>query len=105
LRGLADAMGPVVERGHGVRAADTLSAIVTVTDDGGSSGRLRRDLGVLRPGDVRNCLAALTGNAVFERLLTQAIVNLIVATTTRTGLRVKAALDTRRQEPARPGPR
>jgi uncharacterized cofD-like protein len=70
LRGLADAMGPVVERGHGVRAADTLSAIVTVTDDGGSSGRLRRDLGMLPPGDVRNCLAALTGNAAFERLIT-----------------------------------
>jgi uncharacterized cofD-like protein len=63
-------MGPVAERGHGVRSADTLSAIVTVTDDGGSSGRLRRDLGMLPPGDIRNCLAALTGNAAFERLIT-----------------------------------
>jgi uncharacterized cofD-like protein len=36
-----------------------LTAIVTVTDDGGSSGRLRRELGMLPPGDVRNCLAAL----------------------------------------------
>ena len=36
-----------------------LTAIVAVTDDGGSSGRLRRDFGVLPPGDVRNTLAAL----------------------------------------------
>ena len=36
-----------------------LTAIVTVADDGGSSGRLRRELGVLPPGDVRNCLVAL----------------------------------------------
>ena len=38
---------------------DCLTAIVTVTDDGGSSGRLRRELGILPPGDVRNCLEAL----------------------------------------------
>src|SRR3990172_12633895 len=36
-----------------------LTAIVTVADDGGSSGVLRRELGVLHPGDVRNCIAAL----------------------------------------------
>jgi len=36
-----------------------LIAIVTVADDGGSSGRLRRELGILPPGDVRNCIAAL----------------------------------------------
>jgi uncharacterized cofD-like protein len=36
-----------------------LTAIVTVADDGGSSGRLRRDFGVLPPGDIRNCIAAL----------------------------------------------
>ena len=35
------------------------TAIVTLTDDGGSSGRLRRDLGMPPPGDVRNCLVAL----------------------------------------------
>lgn len=34
-------------------------AIVTMADDGGSSGRLRRELGIVPPGDVRNCLAAL----------------------------------------------
>jgi uncharacterized cofD-like protein len=37
-----------------------LSAIVTVTDDGGSSGRLREDLKMLPPGDLRNCLVALS---------------------------------------------
>ena len=37
-----------------------LTAIVTVADDGGSSGRLRRDFGVLPPGDIRNCLVALS---------------------------------------------
>ena len=36
-----------------------LTAIVTVADDGGSSGRLRREFNVLPPGDVRNCIAAL----------------------------------------------
>lgn len=40
-------------------ARDHLTAIVTVTDDGGSSGRLRRQLGILPPGDIRNCLVAL----------------------------------------------
>jgi uncharacterized cofD-like protein len=38
---------------------DQVTALVTVTDDGGSSGRLRRELRVLPPGDIRNCLAAL----------------------------------------------
>jgi uncharacterized cofD-like protein len=37
----------------------SLTAVVTVTDDGGSSGRLRAELGVLPPGDIRNCLVAL----------------------------------------------
>lgn len=40
-------------------SADQLVAVVTTTDDGGSSGRLRRDFGVIPPGDIRNCLAAL----------------------------------------------
>jgi uncharacterized cofD-like protein len=38
---------------------NNLTAIVTVADDGGSSGRLRRDLGILPPGDFRNCMVAL----------------------------------------------
>lgn len=37
-----------------------LTAVVTVSDDGGSSGRLRRELNMLPPGDVRNCLVALS---------------------------------------------
>ena len=45
-----------------------ITAIVTVADDGGSSGRLRREIGVLPPGDIRNCLAAL---AAEEKLLTE----------------------------------
>ncbi|NLW46462.1 MAG: YvcK family protein [Firmicutes bacterium] len=36
-----------------------LTAIVTVADDGGSSGRLRREFGILPPGDIRNCLVAM----------------------------------------------
>lgn len=36
-----------------------ITAVVTVTDDGGSSGRLRKDFGMLPPGDVRNCVSAL----------------------------------------------
>ena len=40
--------------------SDFLTAIVTVSDDGGSSGILRRELGVLPPGDFRNCVAALS---------------------------------------------
>src|SRR6476661_9180065 len=46
-----------------VRAADgalEITAVVTVTDDGGSSGRLRREFDVLPPGDIRNCLVALS---------------------------------------------
>jgi len=42
--------------------------VVTVTDDGGSSGRLRREFGVLPPGDIRNCIAALADD---EDLLTR----------------------------------
>lgn len=38
---------------------ESLTAVVTVTDDGGSSGRLREELKILPPGDIRNCLVAL----------------------------------------------
>jgi uncharacterized cofD-like protein len=41
------------------RYTSNLTAVVTVSDDGGSSGRLQKELGVLPPGDVRNCLVAL----------------------------------------------
>ena len=45
-----------------------LAAVVTVTDDGGSSGRLRKDFNMLPPGDLRNCMVALSEE---EDLLTQ----------------------------------
>lgn len=48
--------------------SSNITAIVTVADDGGSSGRLRREMGVLPPGDIRNCLAALADE---EKLLTE----------------------------------
>src|SRR5678815_188791 len=42
---------------------ENLSAIVTVSDDGGSSGRLRNELQMLPPGDIRNCMIALSEDA------------------------------------------
>ena len=51
---------PVLLRGMRDKVKD-LTAVVTVADDGGSSGRLRQELGVAPPGDVRNCLVALAG--------------------------------------------
>ena len=62
--------------GHGLAAllrglkaySHNITAVVTVADDGGSSGRLRRETGILPPGDIRNCLAALSTD---EALLAQ----------------------------------
>ena len=62
--------------GHGLatllrglkNASHNINAVVTVADDGGSSGRLRANFGILPPGDVRNCLAALSDD---EDLLAQ----------------------------------
>ena len=57
---------------RGLKAyTDNLSAIVTVADDGGSSGRLRRELGVLPPGDFRNCLVAMSDDESLVRELFQ----------------------------------
>ena len=61
--------------GHGLyaslsalrRVTRRLTAVVTVADDGGSSGRLRRELGVLPPGDLRMALAALCGDDEWGR--------------------------------------
>jgi len=66
----------VIGGGHGLATllrglkayTHNLTAVVTVADDGGSSGRLRKSLGILPPGDIRNCLAALSND---EALLTQ----------------------------------
>jgi uncharacterized cofD-like protein len=63
LSGIADAFD---ER---PRPISTLTGIVTVTDDGGSSGRLRREAGMLPPGDVRNCLVALAPDSPLKQLL------------------------------------
>jgi uncharacterized cofD-like protein len=60
--GLATMLRGLKEYSHNI------TAIVTVADDGGSSGRLRREVGILPPGDIRNCLAALSDD---EALLTQ----------------------------------
>ena len=54
---------------RGLKAyTDNITAVVTVFDDGGSSGRLRRELGILPPGDIRDCLVAL---AESEPLMTE----------------------------------
>lgn len=48
-----------------------ITAVVTVTDDGGSSGRLRRDFDILPPGDIRNCMTALSEDAALLSQLFQ----------------------------------
>ena len=50
------------------RYSANITAIVTVADDGGSSGRLQKQLGILPPGDIRNCLVALADS---EPLMTE----------------------------------
>jgi uncharacterized cofD-like protein len=60
LRGLKEAMFPEGSSWSMAEDRDRLTAIVTVADDGGSSGRLREAYGVLPPGDLRNCLLALS---------------------------------------------
>ncbi|WP_018656593.1 gluconeogenesis factor YvcK family protein [Actinomadura flavalba] len=73
MRGTVEGQSPKVVAlggGHGLyaslsalrRVTDRLTAVVTVADDGGSSGRLRAELGVLPPGDLRMALAALCGD-------------------------------------------
>lgn len=60
----------VLLRGLKVSGESHISAIVTVADDGGGSGMLRDDLGMLPPGDVRNCILALADEEdIMERLL------------------------------------
>src|SRR5215468_12080923 len=70
LRGLKELVarrtdGPIQKS----RPITDLTAIVTVTDDGGSSGRLRRENRILPPGDIRNCMVALSKDeALMSRL-------------------------------------
>jgi uncharacterized cofD-like protein len=66
----------VIGGGHGLSTllrglkayTHNLTAVVTVADDGGSSGKLRKSMGILPPGDIRNCLAALSND---ETMMTQ----------------------------------
>ena len=66
----------VIGGGHGLSTllrglkayTRNLTAVVTVADDGGSSGKLRETMGILPPGDIRNCLAALSND---EAMMTQ----------------------------------
>lgn len=73
-----DQAGPAVVAlggGHGLaatlealrRVTDRITAVVTVADDGGSSGRLREEFGVIPPGDLRMALAALCGDDTWGR--------------------------------------
>jgi uncharacterized cofD-like protein len=69
LRGLKHYVGQVVRAAAVQPTISRLTAVVTVTDEGGSSGRLRRDFRILPPGDIRNCLVALAEDeTLFARL-------------------------------------
>ena len=68
LRGLCSLLFAGTPRGHEDCVPDRLVAIVTTTDDGGSSGRLRRELGSIPPGDIRNCLAAIADRSLITEL-------------------------------------
>src|SRR3984957_16326189 len=57
--GLSTLLHGLKRYAHPQRDID-ITAVVTVTDDGGSSGRLRREFDVLPPGDIRNCMVALS---------------------------------------------
>jgi len=68
LRGLKEYVARRKEERARLPISD-LAAVVTVTDDGGSSGRLRREYRVLPPGDIRNCMVALSKDeALLSRL-------------------------------------
>ncbi|MEZ5400890.1 MAG: uridine diphosphate-N-acetylglucosamine-binding protein YvcK [Bryobacteraceae bacterium] len=63
LRGLKEYVPPTSAFGESTPARlphIEITAVVTVTDDGGSSGRLRREMDILPPGDIRNCMVALS---------------------------------------------
>ena len=69
LRGLKEHVARKRVERDGRRPIADIAAIVTVTDDGGSSGRLRREYRILPPGDIRNCMVALSDDeALLSRL-------------------------------------
>jgi uncharacterized cofD-like protein len=71
LRGLRRHVSAPGQPSGTTSAIADLAAVVTVTDDGGSSGRLRQDFNMLPPGDLRNCMVALSEEeALLSRLFT-----------------------------------
>jgi uncharacterized cofD-like protein len=62
LRGLRPILYGTDERAPELLPPDRLVAIVATSDDGGSSGKLRAEFNIIPPGDIRNCLAALSDN-------------------------------------------
>ncbi len=62
LRGLRPILYDTDDRPQEMLPADRLVAIVATSDDGGSSGKLRAEFNIIPPGDIRNCLAALSDN-------------------------------------------
>jgi uncharacterized cofD-like protein len=69
LRGLKHHVAERSRRAQLKPNISRLTAVVTVTDEGGSSGRLRRDFQILPPGDIRNCMVALAEDEeLFTRL-------------------------------------
>jgi uncharacterized cofD-like protein len=72
LKGLKGYVSPTAERPSAKSGKPNISdlcAVVTVSDDGGSSGRLRKELNMLPPGDIRNCIVALSEDeALLSRL-------------------------------------
>lgn len=68
LSGLKELVG---DQARGGLWLESLSAIVTVSDDGGSSGRLRDELQMLPPGDIRNCMVALSEDSTLLSRLFQ----------------------------------
>lgn len=69
LRGLKKYVRPRDQMTAFPALVESISAIVAVTDDGGSSGRLRKELNMIPPGDIRNCITALSeDDALLPRL-------------------------------------
>jgi len=71
LAALLDGLKRYARPGDGASPAVDITAVVTVTDDGGSSGRLRRTFDVLPPGDIRNCMVALSEDSTLLSRLFQ----------------------------------
>jgi uncharacterized cofD-like protein len=63
LSALLEGLKSYARPGGPSHPAVDITAVVTVTDDGGSSGRLRREFDVLPPGDIRNCMVALSDDS------------------------------------------